>query len=423
MPEPDPVLRAWAESGAMALTGRPEGPPLVAPGDPAGMVVRALEDLGRAVAARTGRTPALPGPEVLGERAAIARLGRNAPSSCGGGFRFLPTRDGHLGLTLARAADVDLLPALVESDLVRGAGEQPSRRQWQALERWSRTLPTREALSRARLLGLAGAAIPEPGVVASSAPTPAARVIRLGGDRRVAERPLVVDFSSLWAGPLCAHLLWLGGAEVVKVESWSRPDGARRGPAAFFGMLHQGHSSVAVRPDDPDDLRALRGLLARADLVIEASRPRALQRWGIDADAVVDGGTGWLSITAKGRASDTVGYGDDVAADAGLIVWEDGSPRLCGDAIADPLSGVVAAAAAAQALLRDRAALVEVSMRDAVLEALSHPSAGRAIVRQDATGWTVQDRHGHRHPVRSPRARRAKGTAPALGADNDRWLR
>ena len=40
--------------------------------------------------------------------------------------------------------------------------------------------------------------------------------------------PLVVDLSALWAGPLCAHLLGLAGARVVKVESLGRPDGARR---------------------------------------------------------------------------------------------------------------------------------------------------------------------------------------------------
>ena len=38
----------------------------------------------------------------------------------------------------------------------------------------------------------------------------------------------VVDFSAMWAGPLCAQLLGRCGAEVVKVEDVSRPDAARR---------------------------------------------------------------------------------------------------------------------------------------------------------------------------------------------------
>ncbi|WRZ90036.1 CoA transferase [Streptomyces sp. NBC_01007] len=51
----------------------------------------------------------------------------------------------------------------------------------------------------------------------------------------------MVDLSALWAGPLCAHLLGLTGARITKVESAARPDGARRGSAEFYRLLHQGH--------------------------------------------------------------------------------------------------------------------------------------------------------------------------------------
>ena len=39
----------------------------------------------------------------------------------------------------------------------------------------------------------------------------------------------VIDLSSLWAGPLCSHLLHRCGYSVTKVESQQRPDGARFG--------------------------------------------------------------------------------------------------------------------------------------------------------------------------------------------------
>src|SRR4029453_19173112 len=97
--------------------------------------------------------------------------------------------------------------------------------------------------------------------------------------------PLVVDLSSLWAGPLCAHLLGLQGARVVKVESTGRPDGARRGPAAFFDLLHGGPRGVARDLRDPAGAACLRRLLAAADVVVEASRPRALRQLGIEAEA------------------------------------------------------------------------------------------------------------------------------------------
>jgi len=169
-----------------------------------------------------------------------------------------------------------------------------------------------------------------------------------------------VDFTSLWAGPLCANLLSLCGAEVVKVESVRRLDGARRGPPAFYDLLHGGHRSVTVDFGSPGDLDLLRRLVGRADLVLEASRARALRRLDIVAEDVVSSGTCWLSITAYGRDQDLIGFGDDVAAGAGLVTAE---LFPCGDALADPLTGVTAAAFAVEALAGRDAVVVDVSMQ------------------------------------------------------------
>ncbi|MEN2738688.1 CoA transferase [Microbacterium sp. X-17] len=422
MPDLGP-LAGWAWSGAMALTGRPDGPPLAAPGDPAGLVSAALRSFAEGTVARTGREPALPGIEILGERAALAGLHRNAPGSCGGRFRFLPTVDGYAGLSLVRPEDVDLVPALVESEGVREESGIPTPALWRALAEWAARERTAAVIERIRLLGLACAEVPDADAAAlppGDAPPPA-RVVRTGSARTVTERPLILDFSSLWAGPLCARLLAATGAEVVKVESRARPDGARRGPSAFFDLLHQGTSAVAVDLDDAEELARLRALVARADLVIEGSRPRALRRWGLDAEAVVDDGTAWVSITAYGRSSDAIGYGDDVAADAGMLAWEDDEPRLCGDALADPVSGAIAADAAARALIAGRATLVEVSMRDAMRAARSLPGPGTHEVTAGDDGWIVHS-EGERYPVQLPRAPRPAGHGPAIGSGNARLL-
>lgn len=126
----------------------------------------------------------------------------------------------------------------------------------------------------------------------------------------------MVDFSALWAGPLCAHLLGLAGADVIKVETPDRPDGARRGHPGFYRLLHAGHRSVVLDPATPRGRDALAALVASAGIVIEASRPRALGRWGLDPAKTP---ATWISITAAGRSSDRVGFGDDVAAGAGLV--------------------------------------------------------------------------------------------------------
>ena len=124
----------------------------------------------------------------------------------------------------------------------------------------------------------------------------------------LARPAVVVDLSSLWAGPLCTRVLADLGATVIKVESDRRPDGARRGPLAFFERLHRGKRMVSL------DLAGseLRELLADADVVIEASRARALRQLGIHAEELRP--QVWLSITGYGREVDRVAFGDDAAA-------------------------------------------------------------------------------------------------------------
>jgi len=65
----------------------------------------------------------------------------------------------------------------------------------------------------------------------------------------------------------------------------------------------------------PEGLSALRALVAQADVVVEASRPRALEQLGIDAWS--GGARVWVSITGHGRNEPVrVGFGDDAAVTA-----------------------------------------------------------------------------------------------------------
>jgi crotonobetainyl-CoA:carnitine CoA-transferase CaiB-like acyl-CoA transferase len=218
----------------------------------------------------------------------------------------------------------------------------------------------------------------------------------------------VVDFSALWAGPLCAHLLGLLGADVVKVETPQRPDGARGGNAEFYRLLHAGHRSVVLDPGTAAGRRAMAGLVEAADIVIEASRPRALARFGLDAEAAARAGTIWVSITAYGRGSDRVGFGDDVAAANGLVaLGEDGTPYFCGDAIADPLTGLVATELARSAPANGRGALFDLAMADVVASTLDAALPGGA--------WTGD--------FARPRRRTPVGTAPAGGEHTGEVLR
>lgn len=118
------------------------------------------------------------------------------------------------------------------------------------------------------------------------------------------------------------------------------------------------------------DGAALRALLAGADVIIEGSRPRAFDRLGLDPAAFVAARPGvvWLSITAYGRTGpwcNRVGFGDDAAAAAGLVDRAaDGAPSFVGDAIADPLTGLVAAALISDAVASGGGVLLDVALRE-----------------------------------------------------------
>jgi len=394
----------------VALTGRPDGPPLVPPGR-AATVAATLADR---FAAATGVQ--VDGAQILAERAGFTGHRRRGAVSAGGACRLLPTADGWAAVSCARPDDPALLGALVGED----EGSDP----WPALTRWLREHTGAELAQRAELLSIAAAPVTPvtpvtPVALADSfdplAPitsmisidpltpiAPAAPVVRRGPARPLAGR-LVADFSALWAGPLCAHLLGLAGARVVKVETPGRPDAARSGNAAFYRLLHAGHHSVTLDPRTSGGRAEMAALVRAADIVIESSRPRALARFGLDAEGAAAAGATWVSITACGRASDRVGFGDDVAAGAGLVARDaDGLPVFVGDAIADPLTGLTAAAAAACAPAGG--ALLDIAMSHVVAATLD--PAGNAkpspAARRDGDGWVV-DTAGGAVPVAPPR--------------------
>jgi hypothetical protein len=375
------AVERWAASGAMALTGTPDRPL----GPPAGLV-RRLDELGRTF-------PGLDSLALLGERAALMGLWRRGTTSCGGSCRLIAACDAWLAVSLPRAEDLDAVPAWLE--LEQSPTTAPAT--WSAVAAAAATRDPVELVERAVLLGL-----------------PVCRLAETAGPGRVelplgdapphdARGLLVVDLSSLWAGPLCGDLLAEAGATVVKVESTARPDGARRGPAPFFDLLNARKRSVALDFASHAGAKRLGELVRRADIVIEASRPRALKQLGIEAAEVVTNGRPrvWISITAYGRSEGLrVGFGDDAACAGGLVVWNEDSPMFCADAVADPLSGLTAAAACLDALARGGRWLLDVSM-SGVCAAMSGPTLPT-------------------HPkieVAPPRARAAANTAPMFGAD------
>jgi crotonobetainyl-CoA:carnitine CoA-transferase CaiB-like acyl-CoA transferase len=234
---------------------------------------------------------------------------------------------------------------------------------------------------------------------------------------------LVIDLSSLWAGPLCGQLLAEAGARVIKIESVSRPDPVRQAAPVLFDRLHARKESVALDFREAGDLERLRTLLLRADVVISSARPRAFVQLGLEPASIFAGNPSlvWVAITGHGwtgEGCNAVGFGDDAAAAAGLVAHDGaGRPLFAGDALADPLTGLAAAGGALEAIGRGGGLLVDASLVGAAgfVASFAGPSDA-GLVFSEGSAWRV--RSGDvTADVAAAEARPTRGSARPFGAD------
>ena len=441
MTEGCPVL-GWAASGGMALTGHAGGLPSLTPAAAFGLLGQLADELA-VVTGTTGLSVRADPAELIAGRAALAGFSRQGQVSAGGTSQLLRCADGWCAVTLSRADDMAAIPALLGllgllgldgldvPELARPADARA------ALAAAALTRSATALADDAQLLGVPAAALPPIPAVAAGAGWPPWQVSWIAGTSPSARLAgaLVVDLSSMWAGPLCARLLGLGGARVIKVETPDRPDGARAGNPDFFDWLHAGQRSVVLDFRSVSGREALGALLAAADVVIEASRPRALEQLGLaPSQGRHRDGQVWLSITGYGRGEpDRVAFGDDAAVAGGLVAWvvdrdgADHEPVFCADAVADPLTGLCGALAVARSLADGGGQLIDLPMRTvaAGFAAADFP-AHRILHRGRHQTWSIRegtgaivrcDVLGQDQAVLPPARPAPAGRAPELGAD------
>ena len=192
-------------------------------------------------------------------------------------------------------------------------------------------------------------------------PVPSASLQPLAGVK-------VVEFCQIASGPFCGLLLADFGAQVVKVEP---PEGdamrswppLSQGYSENFASLNRGKQSIALDLKNPVDLELARRLVADADVLVENSRPGAMQRLGLGWDwfGPRQPQLVYCSISAYGqdgpRGSEG-GFDVTIQAAAGVmsVTGEpDGAPVKAGVPLADFASGLYAAYAIASLLARVRA--------------------------------------------------------------------
>jgi len=317
------------------------------------------------------------GERLLAQRAMLLGVkagdfwGRREPVSFGGACRMLRAQDGVMAVNLPRTSDWELVPAWlalaggeVEKDAPGGkelpnwgaafggedvpsgeasfggedvpGGEAALR--WEALSELVRHCPTAELEAAGVELGMAvcevgsfpeAEAVKVAEILTCQSPSQQTELSARGKSRcnrrrgQSLEAVKVADLSSMWAGPLCGDLLARLGAEVIKVESSSRPDGLRQGQPDFFDSLNRSKKHVLVDFGTLSGRRQLKELLLEADVVISSCRPRALEQLEIDPAEVVSATGGiWAGITGHGLFGprhNRVAFGDDAAAAGGLV--------------------------------------------------------------------------------------------------------
>jgi crotonobetainyl-CoA:carnitine CoA-transferase CaiB-like acyl-CoA transferase len=136
----------------------------------------------------------------------------------------------------------------------------------------------------------------------------------------------------------------------------------------FFQRLNGRKTLAALDFADPAAVARLSAMIDAADVLITAARPRAFEQLGLSPQVVFARNPGlvWVAISGygwTGEAADRVAFGDDAAAAGGLVRWTPGGePRFLGDALADPLTGLVAALGAFEALKAGGGLLVDAAM-------------------------------------------------------------
>ncbi|WP_287095285.1 CaiB/BaiF CoA-transferase family protein, partial [Mesorhizobium sp.] len=230
-----------------------------------------------------------------------------------------------------------------------------------------------------------------------------------------AELPLtglvVVDMSQFLSGPYCSLRLLDLGARVIKIERPNGGDLSRRlylsdteigGDSTIFHAINRAKESLAIDLKDVADLAALRGLLAKADVLIQNFRPGVIERLGLDFEAVrkINPRLVYASISGYGEKGPWVKRpGQDLLAQARSgVMWlngdEDQGPVPFGLAIADMLAGSAAAQGILAALVRRGVTGTGSHVETSLLEALvdfqfevltTHLNDGRRLPRRSAS--------------------------------------
>jgi crotonobetainyl-CoA:carnitine CoA-transferase CaiB-like acyl-CoA transferase len=178
----------------------------------------------------------------------------------------------------------------------------------------------------------------------------------------------VIDFSTVYAGPITAMLLGDYGADVLKVElpagdparthGWSvkGPDGIQHG--LWWKVIARNKEAMTLDVRTPEGREIILKLVADADVMTENFRPGVLEGWGLGPDEL-------HAVNPRLVLLRTTGFGQDgpyarrrafgslaeaMTGFAHLTGQPDGPPTLPPFGLADGVAGITGAFAVLTAL-------------------------------------------------------------------------
>jgi benzylsuccinate CoA-transferase BbsF subunit len=179
----------------------------------------------------------------------------------------------------------------------------------------------------------------------------------------------VVDFTWAWAGPTCTLQLAHLGADVIRVESATRPDTMRSLPpywqeqrspnrSGYFNQYNQGKRSLTLNLKHAAALELAKDLVRRGDMVVDNFSAGVMDRMGLGYEVLraLKPDIIQVEMAAHGQTgpyASYVAYGPTQVPMIGLASltgYPGGGLREVGISYGDPNGGIIAAVAVLAAL-------------------------------------------------------------------------
>ncbi len=232
-------------------------------------------------------------------------------------------------------------------------------------------------------------------------------------DRQALDGLRVVDCSTVLAGPGCARYLADFGADVIKVErpdtgdttrslGWRDP---RDGVTLFWKLLGRGKRTIVLDLKADEGRETMLALLDGADVLVENFRPGTLERLGLGPDVLLARNPDLVITRVTGFGQDgpyaaRPGFATLAEAMSGLAAINgepEGAPLLPPIALADEVTGIVAAFATMVALHSGVGQVVDVSLLESLFQLMGPLPSLYAVAGE------LQPRMGAQLPYTVPR--------------------